>query len=141
MTAGPRVVWMPGGLRTEVHLVSEETGGAFCLLADEPRPGWSLPPHRHRNESETIHIVEGEFELEIEGERRVLGPGDTAHVPRGAVHSGGTLGDRPGRRVIVFSPAGIEGFFLETGTTEPEAPTDLQAALTSAERHGWEFIR
>ena len=72
MSPGPRVVWMPGGLRTEVHLRGEDTGGAFCLLADEPQPGWSLPPHR---------------------------------------------------------------------PTRAEAPTDLQDALTSAERHGWEFIR
>jgi quercetin dioxygenase-like cupin family protein len=136
-----RVVWMPGGLRTEIHLGAEDTGGALCLLTDEPPPGWSLPPHRHRNEAETIHIVEGEFELDIAGERRVLGPGDTAHVPRGVVHSGGNIGDRPGRRVVIFSPAGIEAFFAETGTAEPGGEIDVPAALASAERHGWEFIR
>ena len=139
---GPqRVVWMPGGMRTEIHLRGADTGGAFCLLADEPPAGWALPPHRHANESETIHIVAGRFELDVEGERRELGPGDTAHVPKGAVHSGGNVGDEPGRRVVVFSPAGIEGFFLETGTAEPGAPVDVQAAIASAQRHGWEFVR
>jgi quercetin dioxygenase-like cupin family protein len=135
-----RVVWMPGRLRTEIHLRGEDTGGAFCLLADEPPPGWSLPPHRHRNESETIHIVEGEFELDIAGERLLLGPGDTAHVPRGVVHFGGNRGDHPGRRVVLFSPAGIEAFFAETGTAGPDDPVDVTAALASAQRHGWDFV-
>jgi hypothetical protein len=57
MAAEPQVVWMPGGVRTEIHLRAEETGGAFCLLVDEPPAGWSLPPHRHRGVAETIHIV------------------------------------------------------------------------------------
>ena len=137
----PRVVWMPGGVRTEVHLDGERTGGAFCLMVDRPPPGWSLPPHRHANESETIHVVEGEFEMDVEGAVTRLGPGDTIHVPRGAVHSGGNVGRRTGRRVVLFSPAGVEGFFLETGASAPDEEIDLAAALDSARRHGWEFVR
>ena len=44
-----------------------------------------------------------------------LGAGDTAHVPVGCVHSGGNVGREMGRRVVIFSPAGVEGFFLEVG--------------------------
>ena len=69
------VVWMPGGVRTEIHLTSEDTGGAFCLLVDQPPSGWSLPAHRHSNEAETIHIVEGDFVIEIDGERSRSVPG------------------------------------------------------------------
>lgn len=91
--AGKRqVVWMPGGVRTEVHLTGADTGGAFCLLFDEPPAGWSLPAHRHRDEAETIHVLDGEFEIEIEGERTRLSAGDTIHVPRGAVHEGANVG-------------------------------------------------
>ncbi|MBS1891542.1 MAG: hypothetical protein JST59_09620 [Actinobacteria bacterium] len=45
MPADPEIVWMPGGVRTEIHLTGDETGGAFCLLVDHPHAGWSLPPH------------------------------------------------------------------------------------------------
>ena|SRR5688572_4530763 len=140
MGVDPRVVWMPGSLRTEVHLTSEDTGGAFCLLVDQPPAGWSLPPHRHRNEAETIHILEGRFEMVVDGERSVLAPGRTIHVPRGTTHSGANVGPQAGRRLVLFSPAGMERFFLETGSAEPGADIDIAAAAASAARHGWEFV-
>src|SRR5207245_8180242 len=70
MAANARVVWMPGGVRTEIHLVSQDTGGAFCLLVDHPPAGWSLPAHRHRNETETIHIVDRSEERRVGKARR-----------------------------------------------------------------------
>lgn len=141
MYSEPRVVWMPGAVRTEVHLVGDDTDGAFCLLVDEPPVGWSLPPHLHRGASETIHIVEGEFEIEIDGERSPLLAGQTVHISAGVVHAGGNVGERPGRRVVMFSPAGMERFFLETGVQAPDQEVDTRAALESAIRHGWEFVR
>jgi quercetin dioxygenase-like cupin family protein len=139
MAAVPSVVWMPGGVRTETHLVGEDTGGAFCLLVDRPPAGWSLPAHRHRNEAETIHIVEGEFEMEVDGTRSRLSPGQTIHVPRGVVHSGANVGDQAGRRVLLFSPAGMERFFAEVGAAEPDSEIDAASILASAVQHGWEF--
>ncbi len=140
MAADPRVVWMPGGVRTEIHLGGVDTGGAFCLLVDHPPQGWSLPAHRHANEAETIHIVDGVFAMEIDGVRSELAAGQTIHVPRGALHSGANVGGRPGQRVVIFSPAGLEAFFLEAGAPCAEAEPDLAAALAAALRHGWEFV-
>jgi quercetin dioxygenase-like cupin family protein len=139
MTAARRMVWMPGGVRTEIHLDSDDTGGAFCLLLDYPPAGWSLPAHRHRSEAETIHVIEGEFEMDIDGQRSRLTAGQTIHVPRGVVHSGANIGTTRGRRLVMFSPGGMERFFLETGTVTPNVDIDLTAALASATRHGWEF--
>jgi quercetin dioxygenase-like cupin family protein len=130
---------MPGGVRTEIHLVSKDTGGAFCLLVDHPPAGWSLPAHRHRNEAETIYVVEGEFEMEIDGTRSRLSSGQAVHVPKGVIHSGANVGDRPGRRVLLFSPAGMERFFCEAGASEPGGDIDAASVLASAARHGWEF--
>ena len=140
MNPAPCVVWMPGGVRTEIHLTGEDTDGAICLLIDSPPAGWSLPAHRHQGEAETIHIIEGEFEMEVDGKQSRLTAGDTIHIPRGAVHAGGNVGQHPGRRVVAFSPAGIEGFFLEAGTAAAGTEVDLAAALASATRYGWEFV-
>ena len=129
----PHEVTLPGGTRVEIHLSADDTAGQLCLLVDHPPAGWALPPHRHRNEAETIHVLEGRFELTVDGERREMGPGDTAHVPRGVVHSGGNIGDEQGRRLVVFTPGGIEGWFLEVG----ESP---DSALEAALRYGWEFV-
>ncbi len=140
MAVDPRVVWMPGGVRTEVHLGAEDTDGAFCLLVDAPPAGWSLPSHRHRNEAETIHIVAGEFEMEVDGRRSRLYPGATIHVPCGAIHSGANVGPHDGRRLVLFSPAGMERFFLQAGAPSREHERDLGATLALAIEHGWEFL-
>src|SRR4051795_9913721 len=140
---------LPGGVHVTIGLDGEATGGALMLLVDRPpvgwvrpapagggpggplwllgaRPpvGWALPPHRHRNESETIHVVAGRFELVIEGERRELGPGDSAHVPAGTLHEGRKIGHVEGRRVIVFAPAGVEGWFRAVAA-EPDRAGEL----------------
>jgi quercetin dioxygenase-like cupin family protein len=140
MAEEPEVVWMPGGIRTEIRLTGADTGGAFCLLLDEPPAGWSLPPHIHEGAAETIHVLAGEFETAVAGVTERTGSGETVHIPAGIVHSGGNVGDETGRRLLIFSPAGMEEFFREAGTASPEAEVDRGAALESALRHGWRFV-
>ena len=45
----------------------------------------------------------------------------------------------PGRRVLVFSPAGMERFFLEAGSAEPDGDPDLARLAQLAQEHGWRF--
>jgi quercetin dioxygenase-like cupin family protein len=138
--AEPQVVWMPGGVRTEIHLTGADTGGAFCLLVDHPRAGWSLPPHIHEDAAETIHVIEGEFEMTVDGASGLIGPGQTVHIPAGVVHSGANVGDAPGRRLLTFTPAGMEEFFREAGASSPDDEVDRAATLDAALRHGWRFM-
>ena len=134
-----RTVWLPGGLRVDVRVTAEDSGGAFCLLVDYPGTGWSLPAHRHRNEAETIHVLEGRFETTIDGERIESGPGDTVHLPKLRVHSGSKLDEGPGQRILVFSPGGLDRFFLEAGRPDPaDAITGSELAML-AQKHGWEL--
>jgi quercetin dioxygenase-like cupin family protein len=138
--AAPRVVWMPGRVRTEIHLTARDTDGAFCLLVDHPPAGWSLPAHLHQGCAETIHIIAGEFEMGIGGQRSLLNAGETTHIPSDVVHEGGNIGTTSGQRIVIFSPAGMERFFLEAGTPAEHLEIDITAALAAATRHGWQFI-
>ena len=140
MTLEPRVVWMPGGVRTEVHLGASDTGGAFCLLVDQPPVAWLLAPHLHRGAAETIHVVDGDFEIVLDGTRSRLAAGQTVHVPADVVHSSANVGETPGRRIVMFSPGGMEAFFLELGTAASGVEVDPVEALAAATSHGWEFI-
>jgi quercetin dioxygenase-like cupin family protein len=135
----PEIVWMPGGVRTEIQLGGADTGHAFCLLVDQPPAGWSLPAHIHVDAAETIHVIAGEFEMTVDGITERIGPGQTLHIPAGVVHSGGNVGDGPGRRLLVFSPAGMDEFFREAGAASPEAEIDGRSVLEAAIRHGWRF--
>lgn len=131
----PKVVWMPGKVRTEVHLTGTETGGALCMLVDEPPAGWSLPPHRHRREAEIIFVVDGTFEVQVDGTWHDLRVGQSIHIPAGTLHAG----RGSGRRVVLFSPAGLEEFFLRLGTAGPDAAHDPREAVRVAIEHGWDF--
>ena len=60
-----------------------------------------LPEHAHPHE-QVSHVLEGQFEMTIEGETQRLGPGAVAFVPPNARHSGHALTDC--RIIDVFHP-------------------------------------
>ncbi|HVJ84869.1 MAG TPA: cupin domain-containing protein [Caulifigura sp.] len=60
-----------------------------------------LPPHRHVHE-QVVHMLEGTFELTVEGETGSYGPGQMAAIPSNALHSGRALTDC--RILDVFAP-------------------------------------
>ena len=132
-------VWLPGRVYTEFLVTAAETAGAFSMFRDHPPAGWVMPPHRHLDESETIHVLDGEFRFELDGKEAAYGAGDTLHVPAGVVHSGVVAGEQPGRRLIVFSPGGMEDLFARIGTERAEDRIDLAEALALARRYGWRF--
>ena len=61
-----------------------------------------IPMHSHPHEQMGM-VIEGSIELEIDGERRSVSPGDAYHVRSNVLH-GGKAGDGPVRVVEVFSP-------------------------------------
>lgn len=63
--------------------------------------GSVLPEHSHPHE-QVVNCFEGEFELTVDGETQVLGPGTVTQIPGGAVHSGRALSDC--RILDVFAP-------------------------------------
>ena len=53
-------------------------------------PGAMLPEHSHLHE-QIANVLEGRFELTVDGEPRVLEPGMVAVIPGGVPHSGKAL--------------------------------------------------
>ena len=78
--------------------------------------------------------------MELDGASTKLSAGETIHIPKAVAHCGANVGQRTGRRVVIFSPAGMERFFLEAGQPTAESEPDLAAVLESATRHGWQFL-
>ncbi len=48
------------------------------------------PVHYHKKKDETFQVLDGSLEVEIEGRKKTLYPGDTLWVPRGVWHDFGT---------------------------------------------------
>ncbi len=65
---------------------SAETNGAYTLVEIQLAPGGGNPLHAHRTYTETFIPVEGEIEVQLGKERKLLRPGETCTVPLKAVH-------------------------------------------------------
>ena len=63
--------------------------------------GAQLPAHSHPHEQVT-NIIEGRFELTVDGESKKLGPGSVVIIPPHAVHSGKAMAKS--RVIDVFYP-------------------------------------
>lgn len=63
--------------------------------------GAHLPEHAHENE-QVAQVTEGEFELTVDGETKVLKPGEIVLIPSNVPHSGKAITDC--RLLDVFNP-------------------------------------
>jgi len=83
-------------------------------------PGDAHQFHRHPHFEEALYYLEGRAEQWVGEERRVLGPGDVAHVPTNAVH--GTYNVFESDCVflaILGSPAFREPMLIDVCREEP----------------------
>ena len=111
-------------------------------------PGGGPPPHIHRNEDETLYIVEGRCDFLLGEETITGGVGDFVNVPRDTVHRFHNAGTTVARMILTFSPAGIEHFFEETleRALDPAqvAGEDIDTVaaryVAAAPRYGLEFV-
>ena len=126
------------GQTIEVVLDGAATRGELALLRLRLPAGAGSPLHRHSLESETLLVREGSLAVEVEGERRELGPGDAVSLARGVLHA---FGSETGAVVDVIAvPAGLEAFFRAICVAEPDATPPDGAVVTAAlERHGLDF--
>ena len=119
-------------------LVRTEQSDGTCLAVEVIAPPGEGPPlHVHTGEEETIYIVSGEFRFQVGDEVRDAPAGSFAFVPRGVAHTWQNVGDRPGKLLATFVPAGMEGFFERLSGMLEFDPREFRAA---AAEHGMEVV-
>ena len=87
----------------------EQSNGALAALEAVAPPGEGPPLHFHGREDETVYILEGDFRWKLGDELSMRGPGSFVFIPRGLAHTWQCIGERPGRFLFTFAPAGMEG--------------------------------
>lgn len=90
----PREI-LPGYTVRFVH--SERMTFAFW----DVEKGSPLPAHSHPHE-QVAQVIEGEYELTVDGETKRLKPGDVAIIPSNVLHSGVAISEC--KLMDVFSP-------------------------------------
>jgi quercetin dioxygenase-like cupin family protein len=140
-------IWITGDT-VIIRATAAETGGAYTMIEAIASPGNGPPPHLHKNEDETLYVLEGDFEI-LNGDKGLLKakPGAVAFVPKGTVHRFRCTGDRTGRLLLIYTPGGIEGFFRESGRPAtgdgPAPPLDTEEIARSevaGRRYGLEVV-
>ena len=90
---------MPDGSVYIVRRPAAETGGAFVEMEFVLPSGCvPPPPHVHPHQVEEYEVLAGRFDLVVDGRWRTLGPGESAAVAVGALH---TFRNRSGEPVRV----------------------------------------
>jgi quercetin dioxygenase-like cupin family protein len=97
-------------------------------------PGTGHAFHRHPRMEEIIYVVSGTAEQWVDREKRILGPGDTAHIPKDMVHGTYNAGDDVLVFLAILSPADAEGpALVDVAGEEPWAslrPSSPDGAVT-----------
>jgi len=115
----------------------EQSDGALAAMEAVNAVGEGPPLHLHGREHETIYVLEGEFRWKLVDQVSVAGPGTFIFIPRGVPHTWQVIGDRPGRMLVTFSPAGMEGFFERLSSM---TEFDLDTFRAAANAHGMEVV-
>ena len=139
-------IWIVGDTMT-LKATGQDTDDRLLLLENLTAPGGGPPPHVHTREDEFFYVLDGTFEIRIGDELRTLGPGGFAFVRRGTVHNFRNAGDHPARILVGFTPAGMEGFFRESGrpaTDDGPAPPldddEITRTIAAAETYGVQAV-
>jgi quercetin dioxygenase-like cupin family protein len=83
-------------------------------------PGQAHRFHRHPEMEEIIYVLEGKAEQWVEREKRILGPGEMAHIPMNVVHGTYNAGQTTLRFLAILSPAKIAGpALVDVSNEEP----------------------
>jgi quercetin dioxygenase-like cupin family protein len=79
---------MPDGSVYIVRRPAAETNGESVEM-EFVLPSGCIPPplHVHRQQTEEYEVLEGRFDVVVDGEWRTLAPGESAQVPVGALHT------------------------------------------------------
>src|SRR5262249_14164662 len=83
-------------------------------------PGQAHRFHRHPEMEEIIYVLEGTAEQWVEREKRLLGPGEMAHIPVNLVHGTYNAGAGTLRFLAILSPAKFRGpALIDVSGNEP----------------------
>jgi mannose-6-phosphate isomerase-like protein (cupin superfamily) len=84
---------------------AEETNGEVTLMEIVVNSGGGNFLHRHSDYAEKFEVLEGDLTVTLEGEQRILRPGDTVLVPANAAHCFNNFTNLPVKFRVQFNPA------------------------------------
>lgn len=101
-------------------------------------PAGGQVPWHNQEQEEVYFIIEGEIEICLGSERRVLQGGQAVYIPPGVFHQATNVGERPARMLYCYGPAGdvahwrqeLEGTLPRAGIEAPPLPEGARPQCT-----------
>lgn len=120
-------------------LSGADTGGTFSLTEFEAAapPAPAAPIHIHRDADEAIYVLDGEFQVIIEGQPTAVHPGSSVFVPRGTPHNIANVGSTRGTILVMLTPPGFEGYWNEMAQLMQSSggPVDPAVAVATQKKY------
>jgi mannose-6-phosphate isomerase-like protein (cupin superfamily) len=113
LPAGDAIVSGPG--EGERMVSGSRDARMKCALGDLSLSEWEIrgpisgpPEHAHETQVDAFYVLEGELQMNVEGQAQPAGPHALASIPPGVRHTFAHPGDEPGRILNIHAPD--EGF-------------------------------
>ena len=87
-----------------VYWLKAQSEECFAFETLDP-PGTFVPPHVHPTQDEFIYMLEGTFDLYLDGAWTKAGPGDLVRMPKGMPHGYYNRSDKQARALFWVTPA------------------------------------
>ena len=108
-----------GNFQAVVLADGDQTSGALTVLQTQNEPhGFGPPLHRHRDAAEAFFVLEGEYLMFLDGEQHRCPPGAFVYVPRDVPHTFKVSSEGPGKKLNLFTPTAMAGFFKDLASAE-----------------------
>lgn len=128
-----------GNFRMTVKASAETTAGGLTVLeADEP-PGFGPPMHIHHDCAEAFYVLAGEYVMFLDGREERCPAGSFIYIPPRTAH-GFRVGPKPSRKLNVYLPAAMLGYFDELSAAIARNEADAAVLDKIAERYAVEVI-
>lgn len=131
----------------EFLIPSEVTGGKLSVFQATLPEGFSPPRHIHTREDEVFLVLDGAVCFDLDGHRRLAGPGTTVYMPRGVPHTF-RIESPVARMLGVMTPGAFEELFRNLSVPAREralpapgtVPFDVSAVMAEQRRLGTEVV-
>jgi quercetin dioxygenase-like cupin family protein len=110
-----------GDFGATLKVAPEETDSGVAVVEHTLAPGTlGAPLHRHSNEDEISHVLEGELTAKQGEAITTAAPGEFVVKPRGVWHTFWNAGDEPLRFTETIAPGAFAAYFAELAELMPE---------------------
>src|SRR4051794_114873 len=130
-----------GSFEAVVLATGSQTDEAFSLVQTQGEPPEFGPPmHVHHDAAEAFFVLDGEYQMFLDDRQELCPAGTFVYVPRGMAHTFKVVSDGPGRKLNIFSPAAMVGFFEELAQAEATGDASAERVGQIGARHHMEVV-